>query len=234
MSDTAERASSISTEFPPTKAEEQSSSPAEPVLAEGGVPESASSVPTEVSPPMTKEQSPSPVSQVLAKGDEPKEASSVPHEDLSARAVEQLPPQADAPQGSFFTPSEIIVPSIFAPGLEAIISLLPPTITIEEVPDEDLHPSPAMPDAPDLPSELPDIPLPAPALPTLSDALDEGDPPEFQGVRRSKLLLRKARNGAMCKPVLQIMLGRQLADQTKPALELLAKGETVVDVAALM
>lgn len=57
----------------------------------------------------------------------------------------------------------------------------------------------------------------------------EGEPaPVLPPLKRRKLYLRKARNLAMRKTILQAMLGRQLADQTKPALRMLAHGERVL------
>lgn len=46
-------------------------------------------------------------------------------------------------------------------------------------------------------------------------------------VRRRKLYVRKARNAAARRILLEIALGRQLASQTKPALRRLANGETI-------
>ena len=46
-------------------------------------------------------------------------------------------------------------------------------------------------------------------------------------VKRRKLYLRKARNAAARRVILQITLGRELATQTKPALRKLANGETI-------
>jgi hypothetical protein len=52
--------------------------------------------------------------------------------------------------------------------------------------------------------------------------------PRTPPLRKRKLYLRKARNLAARKVILNITLGRELAKQTKPALRRLAKGEYVV------
>lgn len=71
--------------------------------------------------------------------------------------------------------------------------------------------------------------------PTMSGALPVPDgsqpepigtaqPAEVPKVKWTSLLLRKLRNLALPRPVLQLLLGREVADQVKPALELLASG----------
>lgn len=69
----------------------------------------------------------------------------------------------------------------------------------------------------------------------LPDPLEGASAPVLPPVKRRKLYLRKARNLAMRKTVLKVMLGRQLAGQTKPALRMLAHGETLLpeDLSAL-
>ena len=51
--------------------------------------------------------------------------------------------------------------------------------------------------------------------------------PNLPPVKKRKLYVRKARNAAARKVVLDITLGRELAKQTKPALRRLARGERV-------
>ena len=77
-------------------------------------------------------------------------------------------------------------------------------------------------------NELPSTSNPADVTNVLPESV-EGEPaPVLPPLKRRKLYLRKARNLAMRKTVLQAMLGRQLADQTKPALRMLAHGERVL------
>lgn len=61
---------------------------------------------------------------------------------------------------------------------------------------------------------------------TMETGSDAEEPPTPR-IKRRKLYLRKARNAAARKVILNITLGRQLAGQTKPALRLLANGESL-------
>ncbi|MCJ1228340.1 Activating transcription factor 7-interacting protein 1 [Toensbergia leucococca] len=63
-------------------------------------------------------------------------------------------------------------------------------------------------------------------MPRLSNEAEST--PSMPKLKRRKLYLRKARNMAMRKTMLEIMLGRQLAGETKPALRKLAKGEILI------
>jgi len=58
-----------------------------------------------------------------------------------------------------------------------------------------------------------------------SNLSHDTEDPEKPKVKRRKLVLRKSRNLMMRKHFLQLFLGRQLAEHTKPALRLLAHGE---------
>lgn len=62
----------------------------------------------------------------------------------------------------------------------------------------------------------------------LPDALEGAPAPVLPPLKRRKLYLRKARNLVMREIVLEMMLGRQLAGQTKPALRTLAHGERLL------
>lgn len=65
--------------------------------------------------------------------------------------------------------------------------------------------------------------------PKIEAANDQGtnEEPKTPPLKRRKLYLRKVRNAAARKVVLEITLGRELAKQTKPTLRRLAKGEYV-------
>lgn len=78
-------------------------------------------------------------------------------------------------------------------------------------------------------------PKPVGSPPTMSGALpvpdgsqpepiDTAQPAEVPKVKWTSLLLRKLRNLALPRPILMLLLGREVADQVKPALELLASG----------
>lgn len=64
--------------------------------------------------------------------------------------------------------------------------------------------------------------IPSEVIPEIAENLDE---PETPKLRKRKLYLRKMRNIALQKPILNAALGRQLATETKRVLELLARGE---------
>lgn len=64
--------------------------------------------------------------------------------------------------------------------------------------------------------------IPSEVIPEIAENVDE---PETPKLRKRKLYLRKMRNIALQKPILDAALGRQLASDTKRILELLAKGE---------
>ena len=59
---------------------------------------------------------------------------------------------------------------------------------------------------------------------TPSQSHDTEDPPKAK-VKKRKLAVRKSRNLVMRKHLLQLCLGRQLAEHAKPALRLLANGK---------
>lgn len=66
-----------------------------------------------------------------------------------------------------------------------------------------------------------------------SNLSHDTEDPEKPKVKKRKLVVRKSRNVMMRKHFLQVMLGRQLAEHTKPALRLLAHGEALeVEIAA--
>lgn len=64
--------------------------------------------------------------------------------------------------------------------------------------------------------------IPSAVIPAIAENVDV---PETPKLRKRKLYLRKMRNIALQKPILDAALGRQLASETKRILELLAKGE---------
>lgn len=64
--------------------------------------------------------------------------------------------------------------------------------------------------------------VPSGVIPAIAENVDV---PETPKLRKRKLYLRKMRNVALQKPVLDAALGRQLGSETKRILELLAKGE---------
>ena len=64
-----------------------------------------------------------------------------------------------------------------------------------------------------------------PVLPQIAENAEE---PKTPKIKRRKLYLRKARNVAARKIVLEVALGRELAHDTKPALRRLARGEPYV------
>ena len=67
----------------------------------------------------------------------------------------------------------------------------------------------------------------APPMQTMSVRPTAWQAPEDQKVRKGKLYLRKFRNAAARKTILQVTLGRQLAIPTKQMLRLLANGENL-------
>lgn len=74
-----------------------------------------------------------------------------------------------------------------------------------------------------LPRAVPSVSaIPSEVIPEIAENLDE---PETPKLRKRKLYLRKMRNIALQKPILNAALGRQLATETKRVLELLARGE---------
>lgn len=64
--------------------------------------------------------------------------------------------------------------------------------------------------------------LHSPVLPQIAENVEE---PKTPKIKRHKLYLRKARNVAARKIILDVALGRELAHDTKPALRRLAHGE---------
>lgn len=74
-----------------------------------------------------------------------------------------------------------------------------------------------------LPAEL----LESKQNPLMIETGSDAEEPATPRIKRRKLYLRKARNAAARKVILNLTLGRQLADQTKPALRLLASGESL-------
>lgn len=134
------------------------------------------------------------------------------------------------------------------PSAIPMTSLPPPRITFQRA-TEDIEPREAIPAATtaDILNELPstshpadvisadvtsadDTPAditPADVTHVIPDPLEGESEPCLPSVKRRKLYLRKARNLAMRKTLLKAILGRQLADRTKPALERLAHGERV-------
>lgn len=64
--------------------------------------------------------------------------------------------------------------------------------------------------------------VPSGVIPEIAENVDV---PETPKLRKRKLYLRKMRNIALQKPILDAALGRQLGSETKRILELLAKGE---------
>ncbi len=68
------------------------------------------------------------------------------------------------------------------------------------------------------------------ALPPAPESVEESLTPDVPRVGRRKTLLRKARNVALPTPILKVLLGRELADQTKEQLRLLARGEPIVEL----
>lgn len=62
----------------------------------------------------------------------------------------------------------------------------------------------------------------SPVLPQIAEDMEE---PKTPKIKRRKLYLRKARNVAARKVILNVALGRELAHETKPALRRLAQGE---------
>ena len=64
--------------------------------------------------------------------------------------------------------------------------------------------------------------LHSPILPQIAENVEE---PESPKIRKRNLYVRKARNIAARKVILKLALGRQLAEETKPALRRLAHGE---------
>ena len=101
-----------------------------------------------------------------------------------------------------------------------------PSRTFHEVEDQDSRRIAAPVDAVALLNELLDNSVTAPVMLPLPEAL-QGEQPR---VKRRSLLLRKARNLALPKPVLQLILGREIADRAKPALQALAHGERLTHV----
>lgn len=65
----------------------------------------------------------------------------------------------------------------------------------------------------------------SPVLPKIAENVEE---PKTPKIKRRKLYLRKARNVAARKVILKVALGRELANDTKPALRRLAHGEPYV------
>lgn len=61
--------------------------------------------------------------------------------------------------------------------------------------------------------------------PVLPQEAEDGEEPKMPKIKRRKLYLRKARNVAARKVILNVALGRELALDTKPALRRLAHGE---------
>jgi len=87
----------------------------------------------------------------------------------------------------------------------------------------------------DLPNPVGTLPEPVGTLPTMSGALpvpagwqpepiDNPKSAEVPKIRWTSLLLRKLRNAALPMPILQLLLGREVAEQVKAALELHASG----------
>ena len=82
--------------------------------------------------------------------------------------------------------------------------------------------------------QLPETQLPGievPGVPGVSESVLAL--PRNRRVRKRSKALRKTRNIAARKTILQALLGRQLAEPTKQALRLLAKGEPV-DIESLV
>lgn len=70
--------------------------------------------------------------------------------------------------------------------------------------------------------KAPSAGLHSPVLPQIAEDEEE---PKMPKVKRRKLYLRKARNAAARRVILNLALGRELAHDTKPALRRLAHGE---------
>ena len=68
------------------------------------------------------------------------------------------------------------------------------------------------------------VAIPPEVTSNLSHGTEDLEKPK---VKKRKIMLRKSRNAVMRKHFLQLCLGRQLAEHTKPALRLLAHGESV-------
>lgn len=103
-----------------------------------------------------------------------------------------------------------------------------PKILIEAASDatED-DPPPEIPPIKTVPRAVPSLStsvsnLPPGVIPAIAENVDV---PETPKLRKRKLYLRKMRNVALQKPVLDAALGRQLGSETKRILERLAKGE---------
>lgn len=71
-------------------------------------------------------------------------------------------------------------------------------------------------------SKAPSAGLHSPVLPQIAEDVEE---PKTPKIKRRKLYIRKARNAAARKVILKVTLGRELAQDTKPALRRLAHGE---------
>ncbi|MCJ1344577.1 hypothetical protein MMC31_002780 [Peltigera leucophlebia] len=99
-----------------------------------------------------------------------------------------------------------------------------PKILIEAASDAtDDDPPPDIPHIQTVPRAVPSVSaLPPGVIPAIAENADE---PETPKLRKRKLYIRKMRNIALQKPILDAALGRQLGSETKRILELLAKGE---------
>lgn len=128
------------------------------------------------------------------------------------------------------------------PSAIPMTSLPPPRITFQRATEdvepreaiqlaaEDMEPGEAFPTATmaETLNEPPSTSYPAHVTNVLPDPLEGAAAPVLPPLKKRKLYLRKARNLAVRKTVLKAMLGRQLADQTKQALRVLAHGERLL------